>query len=252
MNSKIISKWIRQCILVVSLICLSLVLASCSMIGLGIGSLIDNGRPEYGPVKQGKLNEVNKGRKIIVKLDDSTTVAGKFGGVTEIDDILYRSNYTKLKSEVASQILLPEIGDTVEFSYPSGARLSGALVGFQQKFPCYPCSTYVVVNLTNYGVQSKERLQFLPHLYRPSGDSLETSKICELIGKGKIPIMSQISIINGEDNHQYPLEKINEIKIKNGRNAKWVGFFIGLGIDAAIVALGIFLHDSMSWGGGSY
>ncbi len=234
---------------IIAAICLVPILTGCSVVGFAVGTAIDGSHPKYSAVEDGKLDDVKDGKQVIVKLDDSTEIAGKFGGNSLTDDSIYIRTYTQARTEIASQLILPGIGDTVAFSYPSGAMLSGTLVGFQQKFPSSPCSTYVVLNSAGNGVKTQERLKYLPFLYRSKSDSLETSKICDLIAERKIPLMSQLTVIDSIGYKDIPMERVTEVQVKNKRSAKWIGLGIGLGVDAAMVAFLIALSNMTLVGG---
>jgi hypothetical protein len=227
-------------------------LSGCTAIGFGIGSEIDNNKPDYGPVNEGKLDEVGHGRKIVVELNDSTRVLGKFVGLVKDTGDDYRQRYSRIRAELAQNIYLPPIGDTVDFRYASGSSLKGIFEGFDQKFPCSPCSTYVSIRPWSDEGLTREKLQFLPYLRKALGDSAETVGICRLIREGKIPLMSRITIVNADKLENYSLEKVKKVQLKNGKSAKWIGLGLGLAIDISLAALFIALNNMEIMGGGSW
>ncbi|SYZ73242.1 hypothetical protein TRIP_C21360 [Candidatus Zixiibacteriota bacterium] len=229
-------------------------LGGCTAVGLGIGSLIDNGRPDYSPVRDGRLGEVGHGSKITVELADSSKIQGEFSGLVIDTGSDYRKKYAEARLAAESSIVLPQIGESVDFSYVSGVRLKGNFEGFDQRFPSLPCSSLVVVKPAINESISREKLCFLPYLHTSAGDSVGTGAICELIGKRQIPLMSQMVINHGGRLDNVPLEKIREVQVKNRKSAKWVGLGLGFAIDVTLVIFMISLNDmaimgDASWGG---
>src|SRR5437867_13422524 len=77
---------------------LALSLAGCSLIGLGIGALVDSHRSKPRSLEGWDLQRIRKGARIRVLLRDGSAVAGRFRGVETIAEE-YAARYAARSEE---------------------------------------------------------------------------------------------------------------------------------------------------------
>jgi hypothetical protein len=220
-------------------------LSGCSAIGLGVGSSIDNATPKYSPLKQGELINIKKGKKLIIDLNDSTEISGKYDGLEKINSIEYEKKYRYAQASLAGIVPFPQTGDSISAYYKSGAAITGVFVGFDQEPPCYPCSTMIKIQSAAGDYIGQEKLIYLPYI-KSAGDSIDTRIWCDLIGQYKIPMMSQLAVNDSNNIRFLPLESIENIQVENRRKKALTYGLIGLTVDLTLVGLIIGISSSMS------
>src|SRR3989442_4037250 len=107
---------------------LALSLAGCSLIGLGIGALVDSHRSKPRSVEGWDLERIRKGARIRLLLRDGSTVSGRFRGVETVAEE-YAARYAAWRGAREAADTMPALGDRVTVGGHSGATDSGSFIG---------------------------------------------------------------------------------------------------------------------------
>jgi len=109
----------------------SVKISGCSLVGLGVGSMIDARRPAMEQLRADRIAHIHPGDSPVLVLDDSATVAGRYIGPARMGDARYQVRYERWRASNPDAAVLPSIGEPVRMSKAGTAGLREAtLVAF--------------------------------------------------------------------------------------------------------------------------
>ena len=200
---------------------LALSLAGCSLIGLGIGALVDSHRSKPRSLEGWDLQRIRKGARIRVLLRDGSAVAGRFRGVETVAEE-YAARYAAWRGAREAADTMPELGDRVTVGGRSGATNSGTLVGFD------PSS--LAVRLGDEASIQERRYTDVMRFATERGGALSGAQLAALAGQGRLPLRSRLVV----DATPIPLERVASIQVPT-RAGKITGFVLGAAVDVILI-----------------
>lgn len=229
-----------------------LLLAGCSLIGFGIGSISDSSSREGEEISMTELRGMRFGTGITVFMRDSRHIEGDYLGIKEEDAGEYSEFYMAAVTDLRAEGHVPCPGDSVTFAYRNTPWLKE-----RGKFRGVDPGT-MIVNQTG-------RRVFVSDLGLLKADScadVDLPAFSALVRDRKLPLVTK-SILLGVKKDTTELLAVDIVRVEMAGGAR-VGKFIGLGIGAAIDAIVIvamtksteescntIARESCSGGGGS-
>lgn len=237
--------------------------SGCSLMGLGIGAVIDYSKPDSLRISGWKVDTLKPDKKIKITFQDGAQLNATYRGIERFPQNEYAQRYNFSREKSLPDVILPPLGDTIGITQKSGEFIEREFLGFDYRYQ--PTETW----------EAKERSPFTPVLVSvkvkenavaqnlssakfikvsdSEGNVLEVEVLERLAMEGKIPFLSAISLQNSDSMMLIPREKIFQIERKNSKNAKWIGLGIGTAIDVtAIIFFAMILPSVDLFGSGSF
>lgn len=217
-------------------------LAGCSIIGFGIGAAIDASKPKQVTIPDREVETVMPGTAIDILLKDGKLISGKYAGTGFLTEKEYADNYAKSHEQLRSEIILPELGDSINIVVVgTGRRQPAEFSGFyhqgiQIKFRIGPSTTV--------------RSQLVPidhfsSIVDSRGDVLEAEIVKKLIAEGKVPLVSAIIVQNKTGKETIAVDQVDQIQVPTKKHAALTGLLLGAVVDVIVIAGVISLGNSM-------
>jgi hypothetical protein len=199
----------------------ALLTAGCTLVGYGIGALIDKGHPAGFKVVDGwPLKQVRKDTDVRVFLRDGREVKGVFRGLSESDEE-YGPRYAEGRERHLPALVLPEIGERVRVITASGWQ-EGTFQGFD--FASLSLATPKTRWLPFRGVG---------RLVSAGAAGVAGSELARLAVEGELPLRPRMLV--GDE--ALPLETVRSVEAwQHGNKGKLIGALVGAAIDVVIVA----------------
>ena len=201
-------------------------LCSCSIIGFGLGSLLDAKGPKLTPVSMRQLKGLSVGEDIRVFTTLSDSVEGEFRGIVLRDHAEYSQRFSNAKALLANEgIWLPNIGDTAtvlfrEFTSPTfcfhGIDEGGAVIA------------------NELGHSYRLWLTSLDTLIDATGHSLDSTSLNLVVSKRAVPYPSVLVIQTRVKKDSIALENVTRLECINSTNVKWVVLVFGIIVDTIV------------------
>lgn len=248
---KAIQKNKKQTVLF-TIIAMAILSSGCSVVGLGVGAVIDN---SPGKLSKCECGIIKAGTKATINLRDGSAVDGEYTGLENKPDEEYLDEYDDFREKNRSRIYLPEIGDTLIIATVDGNRGRHRFEGFDyirdisteqlEQGPILSCLSISARELRSL----KKREYTLNNLYSIScqNERYVTGKdLRSLCSSAALPLKSELSLISDGRPRHINLDEIESIEAHEKRYAKWICLGIGAVIDACIIAIGISFSESMN------
>ena len=241
-----------------SMVAFLFLMDGCSLIGLGIGSIVDSTKPDTISISGWKVDTLKPDKKIKITFPDGTQLDGKYRGIERFPKNEYAQRYNDTREKSLPDVILPPLGDTIGITQKFGGFIEREFLGFDYRYqptetigakersPFTPVLVSVKVKESTIA-QNLSSTKFIK-LTDSEGNVLEGKVLERLATEGKIPFLSTISLENSDSMMLIPRERIVHIERKNSKNAKWIGLGIGAVIDLGITLFFIALSHSMEWG----
>jgi len=225
-------------------------LNGCSLIGLGIGSIVDARKPSYKEIPFSGIETIKPGTKVDILLRNGDTLKVIFAGVTSIPTQEYAESYAKVQEQRPEGTILPDLGDTIAVTDTLGKE-----------------STYEFLGYAHYWISVRplgktESIKVLYPTVSKTTDSrgnvVQGEALDKLIPEAKIPFLSAIAIEKVLSNTQIsrtevqriattqriPFDKVYRVQRPLKKNAKVTGLIIGAAVDVtvAIVITVLYSH----------
>jgi hypothetical protein len=222
----------QKTVIIIFVLCLSslILFKACSLIGLGIGSIIDaSSVKETKNIDAWKVKELKRGTRVIAVFKDGREMEGKFLGVKQASFEEYAQRYQKFRNNFPENLYLPDIGDTITLITTRDVRYDVTFVAFEYEA--------ILIRMTDAEKSTLAHLRLFKSIDNRKGNVLAVDTLKSLFSQNKIPLLSfmEIEDINGK--YQIGLEEIQYISFTTSKNSgKITGFIIGLTIDCVLIA----------------
>ncbi len=233
---------------VIIILILSMMLTGCSLIGLGVGAGIDARQPKAKPLPDQGLDLIKPGTELIIILDDNTEMRGKFMRIDRFSSLEYNQRYSNHRKELEGGRILPLPGEKVTLSAESSS-VAGNLIGFDQKFEGNWKAPTIRMNVAGQGNEVVRKLAEVNQIETFRGDILKSDDLSLLVGQGRLPSMSTITVQQQYSPESVPIDRVSMVWLENKRHARETGFLIGLCIDAAAIGIIIITMDDLGFTG---
>lgn len=204
----------------------------CSLIGLGIGAIVDAKTPDAYVLNTSGLDSIKQGSFVQVLKVDGDTVVGKFEYLEPSYDAEYAKRYSQFIKSVPEANLYPALGDSVSIvkNGLSGRDvLTGKLLGFDRDV--------IHIHLSESEETARVLVEAVDTIRNERAAVLDGNLLRQQIIEGDLPLASAIAVETGAGKHEIFLDDIARVRYFLSKNAKWVGLGVGFLVDAAAFAV---------------
>ena len=200
----------------------------CSVIGFGLGSAIDNSRPDKETIPVGTAMNLKPGDEIRISLVDSKVIEGIYKESTLLDSTTYASRCQGFLDSVRADVTFPKPGDTL-FLHMKGSKLQ-----FPYLFRGYGMG-YLKLLLPDKSLNTTIALADLTGLENREGKMFDLGMLDRMSNACQPPGTMFLVIQTSFGTQRVPLENIDRVEKPNSKYARWIGLGIGAPIDIAVV-----------------
>ncbi len=211
---------------------LALSQSNCTIIGAGIGELIDATTAQSLAPRQLAPQAIEPGREITLQLRDGRSLKGKYIGIVPLPAEEYAGRYQSARERHLPTAPLPELGDTVTLYMTGGGELNAEFIGFDPG----------VVSVRTLGSAQPESIQAqeVRQLQTGCGAAMTGEALRFLLSEGALPFQSALAVhLTAVGNpagleQRVPLDRVALIEWDSDKGRK-VGTIVGGVIDAAVL-----------------
>ncbi len=218
-------------------------ITGCSLIGFGIGSLIDNARDtHYRSTSARQFFAISPGTPVVLNLRDSTTIAGRYRGWRDLPDSVYVPRYEAWRQSLPAEFQPPRLGEGVILTDQRHRTHRGDFVGF---------GLYTV--RLKRGRWTIEDHPF-DELIKARTDDRRTfalDSVAAGIESARLPLRAELTISAPDGTHHVDASTIATVTVPVPKNAKNVGLAVGVFADILVVAAVASMATSDPWGSSS-
>lgn len=203
----------------------------CSLIGFGIGALIDSTSEHKADIPGWKLLTVKPGTPMEIVLSDGQRVVGTYAGTHKFTDEEYAEFYEQALTKQPEEETLPPLGDTITVIHePEGLterEFEGELRGFD--------FSAMMIRSRERASDTRLGLEGIRKIADSRGRVFDGEFVRKLVSDGKIPFRWGIAVVTSEEKTLVPLHEAKQIVVQGKGNAKWIGLAVGGVVDLVIV-----------------
>lgn len=204
------------------LIIMGLSLCGCSLIGFGLGAVIDSNTPDYHILQDENIVELQPGDEIRILSADSSIIGGIYEKSEPLDSSSYALMYTEFLTRVPEDVVLPKPGDTLTLKtteYVFHGFKTGAL------------------NVERLSTQTQTNLPFyiLSIIERSDGTLFDYNEFERIRSEGLLPLNESIVVKSMGETLSVTLNHIKYIERRSAKNRKWIMGGIGLAVDIGVI-----------------
>ncbi len=225
-------------------------LSGCSLIGFGIGSVIDSAGPDSVLIPGWKVKTIKPGEEIIVILKDGQKIGRAYQGIEPVTKVEYAKRYASFREQKSGELPLPALGDTIIIKMKSGVQGQREFWGFdhqyvstkleQEKDTTLIYASYIV-SVKQLG-DTTTGMVFLNRIDKISdtrGNMVDGEALQGLAFEGQIPLLSEIVLKHLVGIRSIAMEEVYQIQVPKRGNAKWTCLGIGAAIDAIVIIVAL-------------
>ena len=215
--------WVLQILL---LCCLSI--TGCTLVGLGVGQIVDYSTRQYYAEKQ--INNLESGDKIRVLRNDSSWVEGIYETTVLLDTSTYALMYSEFKSQFQQSINLPAIGDTL-LIFMDHRIITVVFHGFGWNALSVEMPPSCELTIFPY--------EYVHRLERQDSTTIDHESLIKLNNANVLPLNGSLILKSKVGVYHIALNDIKYLEqYRNGtNNSKLIGAGIGLVVDIAILII---------------
>jgi len=203
------------------------VLAGCSLVGLGVGALVDKSNSgQSKAIEASQVVAVGPGTPVDVSLRDGGQLSGKYVGLVPVPPEQYADSFARSREGNGSEHV-PALGSPVTVTLQSGKQQQGELLGFD--------GHRLVIRESGAKQPTAVELSRVVRLSDSAGGEVGGESLRRMSLAGKIPSLSAMAVDTASGRTQVPLDLVSRIDVPKKGHAKLAGFLVGAVIDAVIV-----------------
>lgn len=223
---------------------LALSQSDCTIIGAGIGELIDATTARSLTPEGFAPEMVEPGHKITLQLRNGHSIKGEYIGIEQLPAEEYAARYASTREQQPTTVPLPELGDTVTLCMTRGGELHAEFLGFD----------FYRVSVRTLGRSEPESVepQGVRELHA-RGSGTITGEVLEfLASEGVLPFRSAVAVQTTRTSNRaggkrlVPLDQVALIEWDSD-TGRTVGTVIGGVVDAALI---VFVTAALAASGG--
>jgi hypothetical protein len=212
---------------VLALVAVTVTAAGCTLLGLGVGALIDRGASNRTVVADWQVATIKPGQPIDVVLGGGRQITGRFGGLHRAGPAEYAQAYDRWR-EIGAGGAIPVLGPGATLrTRESDSKVD--LVGFDHDT--------VVVHHPARQEDSRIPMDTVAALSDIGGRTVDGATLLTLASTGKMPLLTRVAVDTPTRRVLVPLDEVVTVLLHKRTNAGKVTYaLIGLGIDLLILA----------------
>lgn len=202
-------------------------LSCCSTIGLGLGAIYDSHNLEIDTIPHWDVLSCRIGTRLDITLDTGIHISANYRGFQPMDEHVYTLRYNEFRKERPNDIILPMLGDTINFTLKSGEEYRAKFKGFDYR--------YMISELTDIETTEKLPLSALELIVDSQGNIIKEHIISSLIDEGRIPVVRRLIVQTNSGLKPIFMDEVRLIKRYDKKNyGKIAGFVLGIVFDILI------------------
>jgi hypothetical protein len=190
-------------------------------------------------VPSGEVKRFSPGDSFVLRLRDSTRVAGKYLGPAEVSDHEYRARYQEWLVTSPAAEGMPHIGDRVSARVQQALSFSseGNLVAFEhdgvviQDSP-WPAKRWTYKQINQFTIMRRGQI---------SGERLLAMRL-----DGDLPLTTALKMETSTGLRTIMLDEVQLVEMRSPGHGSRNGFLVGLAIDVIVVALAAEIYGACS------
>ena len=199
-------------------------LCGCSLIGLGIGALVDGGKPDSETIRVGAAMDLKAGDEIRIALVDSTVVEGVYKESALLDSATYARRYAGFLAGAGAGVAVPLLGDTL-FLHTKTGRLP-----YRYVFRGFGIGSMKLLWLDK-SQTTTIALSYPKQLERSDGTMFDPA----MLERMRLPTDVLLVVRTATGTARVPVDDIAQIDRPNSTNSKWIGLGMGAAADIIII-----------------
>jgi hypothetical protein len=204
-------------------------LSGCTLIGMGVGSVLDNSSGvNFKTVSKADLATLKPGKMVFVAYKSGPVISGtffKFGSWSRDE---YAGLYVALETRGTSGMRFPRLGEKISTVFANGKRTEGEFGGFD-------IGESILLRRPGSPLLLKTSLTGLLELKDEQGMPLNLTFLRTQAASGQVPFLTTVWVFTNTGKLNIPSEQILEARVETEKNGKSIGLVIGLLLDAAAI-----------------
>lgn len=200
---------------------------NCTILGLGIGNIIDDEKSKFHVTIYEELNSITPGAKLNIISVLGDTIFGEYLNTINKYSSEYILEYNQKYDNLKEHLLIPKINDTLLIANPLGDLYKYIFLGFDYK------SIYVKSILAEKNLFLK--LDSIMKIKMDSEHYLDQYSINNAIELKLIPIMSRMNIESKNGINSIFFHQINQFQIKSATVKRYL-LILGAAIDIYLIS----------------
>ena len=209
-------------------IVLLFLISGCSLIGAGLGAIVDHSRPDTLFFESWMIKAVNPGSRINIILNGGNLVNGKYIGLEKVTTEEYAESYARSRNQNLKEVVLPELGDSIKVIDTLGRQWVCEFSGFDYH-------NFMSVREKGQTGPSMAGLNLIGKILDSDGNFIEVDKIRNLMTEGKLPLLSSIVVQSKVGRIPVSMEKVHQIQVTVNKHGVLIGFLIGAVVDLLLI-----------------
>ena len=240
---------LNRVLLIIGLLSMAAILFltdGCSLIGLGIGSAVDASKPDSVYIPGWRIVKVKPGTKINVLLHNGEQTKGKYLGMEPIPLDEYTHRYSSFRENKRSEILLPVLNSTITIQSKSGVQGEREFLGFDYLYTIDEHDPNIMqslstsahtINVRTIGDTTVGQVMVanVAEITDSEGNVVDGKDLTSLTRTNRIPLLSAIALYDSLGKKLIPMDEVQQIEMRNEKNAKWEGLIFGGIVDAVVI-----------------
>lgn len=211
------------------LVYLMVQLSGCTLIGMGLGSLLDNVTPKESKTLYGDdIAAASPGKKVTIVLRSGTSLDGTFFKFYQLSRDEYAPLYPQDERLGSGALRLPRLGEKLSVVQPGGKTTDWEFYGFDLggTIALRRPATYFIVKMS---------LNDIHGLRDAQGELLNVPFLKTSLNNAQVPFMTAVWLLSEKGKVIIPSDQILEIRMEKGKSGKTIGMVIGMVLDAYVI-----------------
>lgn len=207
--------------------------SSCTLIGAGIGELVDATTARSLAPQELAPETIEPSQKITVRLRDGRSIEGRYIAILPLPADEYAERYESARERHSTIAPLPQLGDTVTLHMARGGELNAEFLGFDLD---------AVSVRTPGAAPERVRAREVRELRAGSGGAITGAALEFLLSEGALPVHSALALQTtpardgAGGKRLLPLDRIALIEWDSD-SGRTVGTIVGGVVDAALIVV---------------
>jgi hypothetical protein len=231
--------------LVAGTLAVSLTVPGCTLVGLGIGALVDHEKPpKRKPVVGPEVETLEPGTSLEVGTRDGHTVSGRYGGLVWARPEEYGPRYATARQALAGEAALPALGAGARVAVTSGSLATGGYLGLGPGF--------VSFQPADRREPSRVDLDHVVSLTDAEGRTIAGERLRTLVSSGRVPLLAGLLVEQAGGKQVVPFEDVTTVgRVVKSNKGKKTGLLVGVAVDVALVVASLVILSSWDDSGSS-
>ena len=223
-------------------------LSGCSLIGFGVGSIIDASKSDSLLIPGWRIETIKPGEGIRVLLKNGEEVRGTYMGHNPIPQEKYAARYADFQRSKQEELSIPALGDSITITLESGTQGKRLLLGFDHQYlsgklkqeadSALGLSSYIIsvkhMHDTTSGMVFLHRVD---KIVDSRGNEVKGKILQRLAYQREIPLLSSLAVKQQIKTVHIPMEEVYQIEVPKKGNLKWTGLAIGAAVDVLVIII---------------